>query len=194
MTVGRAHRLRIESLFGSDVMGRGVPGAACLDSTVRVVNAALPKGLRGAIRCLAFGATTSLNCYNVPAGKGGSHLCNTSRRVTDLLNIPRPAKNVSAKPRPLTEADAVDIWIARWLRTRPRDLVARYGCDNRRLYDIWWGHAFPASRARAEKVFAERYPEAVERTAFGYRRIPLGKAQDPRQPGLFDLLEKRRPT
>jgi hypothetical protein len=122
----------------------------------------------------------------------------TSRQaVTDLLNMPeassaKPAKSALAKPRSLTEADAVDIWIARWLRTRPRDLVARYHCDNRRLYDIWWGHAFPASRARAEKVFAERYPDAVERTSFGYRRIPLGKAQDPRQPGLFDLLERPR--
>ena len=116
------------------------------------------------------------------------------RAVTDLLNIPRPAKCASPKPRPLTEADAVDIWIARWLRTRPKDLVARYRCDNRRLYDIWWGRAFPASRARAEKVFAERYPEAVERTTFGYRRIPLGKAHDPRQAGLFDELETRRPS
>jgi hypothetical protein len=121
--------------------------------------------------------------------------------VTDLLNIPRfdqvAVKATAAKSRALTEADAVDIWIARWLRTRPRDLVARYGCDNRRLYDIWWGHAFPASRIRAEKIFAERYPEAVERTSFGYRRIPLGKAQDPRQPGLFDapglLRDLKRP-
>ena len=31
--------------------------------------------------------------------------------------------------RPLTEADAVDIWIARWLRIRRKDLVNRYGCD-----------------------------------------------------------------
>lgn len=115
--------------------------------------------------------------------------------MTDLLDTAPsnpPAKAVAAKVRVLTEADAVDIWIARWLRVRPRDLVARYGCDNRRLYDIWWGTAFPASRGRAEKLFAERYPEAVERTTFGYRRIPLGKATDPRQPGLFDVPERKR--
>jgi hypothetical protein len=29
--------------------------------------------------------------------------------------------------RPLTEADAVEIWIARWLRIRPKSLVQRYG-------------------------------------------------------------------
>ncbi len=112
--------------------------------------------------------------------------------MTDLLNIPQPVTSAPARPRPLTEVDAVDIWIARWLRTRPKDLVARYGCDDRRLYDIWWGKAFPASRGRAEKVFAERYPEAVERTSFGYRRIPLGKAYDPQQPGLFDARERPR--
>lgn len=138
-------------------------------------------------------ALASLNCYNVPAlTPSPTHGTLSRRALTDLLDISRPAKSTSAKLRPLTEADAVDIWIARWLRTRPKDLVARYGCDNRRLYDIWWGHAFPASRARAEKVFVERYPEAVERTSFGYRRIPLGKAQDPRQPGLFDALERQR--
>lgn len=91
----------------------------------------------------------------------------------------------AARPRVLTEADAVDIWIARWLRVRPRDLVRRYGCDARRLYDIWWGHAFPASRAKAQKVFAERYPDAAQSTVFGYRRIPRGRSDDPRQGSLF---------
>jgi hypothetical protein len=35
--------------------------------------------------------------------------------------------------RRLTETDAVGIWIARWLRIRRKDLIARYGCDPRRL-------------------------------------------------------------
>jgi hypothetical protein len=110
--------------------------------------------------------------------------------VTDqpsaLVDLAAPAPKAVAKSRVLNEADAVDIWIARWLRVRPKDLVQRYGCDTRRLYDIWWGKAFPASRARAQKLFAERYPEATERTVFGYRRIPRGTLHDPRQPGLFD--------
>ncbi len=50
--------------------------------------------------------------------------------------------------RPLTEADAVDIWIARWLRIRRKDLVRRYGCDPRRLYEIWEGTAFPKRAPR----------------------------------------------
>ena len=72
----------------------------------------------------------------------------------------------------LTEADAVEIWIARWLRIRRKDLMARYGCCSSRLYEIWWGKRFPASREKAAKLFRERHPGLVERTSFGYRRIP----------------------
>lgn len=86
------------------------------------------------------------------------------------------------------EADAVEIWIGRWLRIRRKELMARHGCNSSRLYEIWWGERFPASREKAAKVFRERYPGLVERTTFGYRRIPRGKSTiDPRdQPGLFD--------
>jgi len=74
--------------------------------------------------------------------------------------------------RPLTEADAVDIWIARWLKVRRRDLVLRYGCDPRRLYEIWEEARFPGVRARAEEVFAARYPTLVGRIDFGpHRRV-----------------------
>ena len=111
-----------------------------------------------------------------------------SAHVDAIVSAPK----LALKTRVLTEADAADIWIARWLRVRPKDLVMRYGCDTRRLYDIWWGKSFPASRARAQKLFAERYPEATERTVFGYRRIPRGTLHDPRQPGLFD--PPRRPV
>ena len=72
----------------------------------------------------------------------------------------------------LTESDAIEIWIARWLRIRRKDLMARYQCDSSRLYEIWWGERFPASRDKAAKVFRERHPGLVERTSFGYRRIP----------------------
>ena len=89
--------------------------------------------------------------------------------------------------RSLTETDAVEIWIARWLRVRHKDLVARYGCDGRRLYDVWWGVSHPASRAKAEKVFLERYPGLAERTAFGYRRIPRGSDAGDGQRSLFDM-------
>ena len=50
--------------------------------------------------------------------------------------------------RPLTEADAVDIWIARWLRIRRKDLVRRYGCDPRRLYEIWEETRFAGAAPR----------------------------------------------
>jgi hypothetical protein len=75
-----------------------------------------------------------------------------------------------AERRPLTESDAVDIWIARWLKIRRRDLVLRYGCDPRRLYEIWEEARFPGVRAQAEEVFAARYPSLVGRVDFGPHR------------------------
>jgi len=50
--------------------------------------------------------------------------------------------------RSLSEADAVDIWIARWLRIRRKDILQRYGCDPRRIYEIWEGIS---TRLRAQR-------------------------------------------
>lgn len=99
----------------------------------------------------------------------------------DLLPADRPA----TPGRPLTEADAIDIWIARWLRVRQKDLLDRYRCDSRRLYEIWWGERFPASRRKAAEKFKQMHPNLAERTIFGYRRIPRGRPADG-QPDLFD--------
>jgi hypothetical protein len=92
--------------------------------------------------------------------------------------------------RALAEADAVDIWIARWLRVRRKELVARYGCDPRRLYEIWEEKRFAGSRDKARALFAERYPGLVDRIDYGlHRRIPRGVPEE-LQPGLFDGLER----
>ena len=107
------------------------------------------------------------------------------RVVTDFpLPIETPVRSGGA-PRPLTEADAIDIWIARWLRVRQKDLLTRYGCDSRRLYEIWWGDRFPVSKRKATDIFRTRYPSLADRTDFGYRRIPRGAA-DPSQADLFE--------
>jgi hypothetical protein len=99
---------------------------------------------------------------------------------------PVPAK-ASSKPL-LKESDAIDIWIARWLRVRRKDLLARYQCDPRRLYEIWWGEKFPASRQKAIAIFSERYPGLTDRIDFGtHRRIPRAIPAE-LQPGLFDGL------
>ena len=89
-------------------------------------------------------------------------------------------------PRRLTEADAIDIWIARWLRVRRRDLLARYACDPRRLYEVWEGIRHPASRKKAIELFSTRYPGLVDRIDYGrHKRVP--RAVPPEiQPGLFD--------
>jgi len=97
------------------------------------------------------------------------------------------ARDESLRPLALGEAEAIEIWIARWLRVRRKDLMARYGCDPRQLYAIWWGEKFPGSREKAEAVFRTRHPGLVDRVSFGYRRIPRGPAREPEeQLSLFE--------
>ncbi len=94
-------------------------------------------------------------------------------------------------PRGLSEANAIDIWIARWLHTRRKDILLRYGCDPRRLYDIWEGRSFPRSRDKALIVFSERFPGlsgGVDTSL--HRRIPR-PGPLPGQPMLFDELPER---
>lgn len=88
------------------------------------------------------------------------------------------------RPAPLTEADAIDIWIARWLRIRPRDLILRYGCDPRRLYEIWQEDRFAGSRAHALQEFAARFPALAGRIDAG-PHVRLPKAAHPDQLQLF---------
>jgi hypothetical protein len=106
----------------------------------------------------------------------GSQVSASSPMAQAALGHPR---------RALTESDAVDIWIARWLRIRRKDILARYGCDPRRLYEVWEGVRFPASREQALAIFSVRYPELADRIDFGpHRRIPRRPPPD-LQPDLF---------
>jgi hypothetical protein len=87
--------------------------------------------------------------------------------------------------RPLTEADAIDIWIARWMRVPRKALLARYGCDPRRLYEIWEETRFAGARAKALERLREMYPGLLERIDPGtHRRVP--RTCHPDQLGLFD--------
>ncbi len=88
--------------------------------------------------------------------------------------------------RALSEQDAVDIWIARWLRIRRKDILQRYGCDPRRIYEIWEGVKHPASRSKALTRFESEYPALMDRVDFGgHRRIPRNEVS-PDQLTLFD--------
>ena len=110
----------------------------------------------------------------------------SSLAISDATNAPAVAAR-DGTLRPLGEAEAVEIWIARWLRVRRKDLVARYGCDPRQLYAIWWGERFPESREKAEAAFRARHPGLVDRVSFGYRRIPRGS--DREAEGQLSLFE-----
>jgi hypothetical protein len=95
-----------------------------------------------------------------------------------------PGMTATHTRRPLTEDDAVDIWIARWLRVRPKELVRRYQCDPRRLYEIWEETRFPGARGKALVLLRARYPYLETRIDPGpHRRISL--QPDPRQLHLF---------
>jgi hypothetical protein len=102
-------------------------------------------------------------------------MIDASFAIAETPNAPLRA----ATTRALSEADAIEIWIARWLRVRRKDLITRYGCDPRQLYAIWWGERFPGSRARAEAAFRDRHPGLTDRVSFGYRRIPRGSFKEP---------------
>lgn len=99
-------------------------------------------------------------------------------------------ENIAAVPRQpkraLSEKDAVDIWIARWLRIRRKDILQRYGCDPRRIYEIWEGVKHPASRSKALTRFESEYPALMDRVDFGgHQRIPRNEVS-PDQLTLFD--------
>ncbi len=111
-------------------------------------------------------------------------------RSQDHTVPPLPSGSTDSRAkRSLAETDAVDIWIARWLRVRRKDLVVRYGCDPRRLYEIWEEKRFPGSRDKARALFAERYPSLVDRTDYGLHRPIHRRVPQELQPGLFDCLE-----
>ena len=102
------------------------------------------------------------------------------------VEVPEAIVITPASRRSLAEADAIDIWIARWLRVRRKELLARYGCDPRRLYEVWEEKRFIGSRDKARALFAERYPGLVNRIDYGrHRTIPRRPPPD-LQPGLFD--------
>ena len=105
--------------------------------------------------------------------------------MNDDRQSSRLGEGPNTASRPLTESDAIDIWVARWLRVRQKDLLVRYNCDSRRLYEIWWGDRFPSSRRKAAERFRELHPSRADRTDFGYRRIPRSGC-DPMQNDLFD--------
>ena len=74
---------------------------------------------------------------------------------------------------PLSERDAIDIWIARWLQVRRKDIVKRYGCDPRRIYEIWEGRKFANAREKALEQFHETHPTLAGQIDFSHhRRIP----------------------
>src|SRR5690606_18996044 len=130
------------------------------------------------------GAIATLLLWPINRGKQPGRQASTSPVHIAMRSLippePRPAQ------RRLTEADAVDIWLARWLRIRRKYLLDRYGCDPRRLYEVWEGKRFPGSRQKALARLAELYPQFAGRIDPGpHRRVPRRPPTD-LQGDLFD--------
>lgn len=106
--------------------------------------------------------------------------------VNAALSAADCAADGPSAPRAIDDREAVEIWIARWLRVPVKSLVERYGCCSTRLYEIWWSERFPASRAEAEAEFRRRYPDRADRTSYGYRRIPRRPIAPEGQLALFE--------
>jgi hypothetical protein len=113
------------------------------------------------------------------------------KRSTEFLMPPpfktRPTPSSAAfnTARSLTEKDAVEIWIARWLRVRPKVLITRYACDPRRIYEIWEGARYPHARAKALAEFSTRYPQLAGHVDCSpHKRLPL-RTRSPDQLSLF---------
>lgn len=104
------------------------------------------------------------------------------------MHLIPPQSSPAHREGPLSEADAVDIWIARWLKVRRKDILARYGCDPRRLYDIWEESRYRGSREKAIEIMRERHPELIGRIDTSpHRRIPRPGPTEG-QASLLDLL------
>jgi hypothetical protein len=102
---------------------------------------------------------------------------------------PLPTQVPEAPARELTAADAVEIWLARWMKTPRKRICARYGCDPRRIYEVWEGTRLPASRALALERLRAEYPGlAASVDSSRHRRIPRG-----RHPGQLELFDPRPP-
>lgn len=107
-----------------------------------------------------------------------------------LFSAKEPARKAAARKVRLSEADAIDVWIARWMRVRRKDILARYGCDSRRLYEVWTGEKHPAAKDKARRRFLAEYPELADRVDFGdHRTIPRGPDPE-RQLVLFDASDR----
>jgi hypothetical protein len=102
--------------------------------------------------------------------------------AASTASAPGPA---GEQRRALTEADAIDIWIARWLRIRRKDLLVRYDCDPRRLYEVWEESRFRGARGKAIAIFTERYPGLVDRIDYG-RHQRISRSVHPDQMSLFE--------
>jgi len=60
-----------------------------------------------------------------------------------------------------SDDQAVDIWISKWLGEKKQALIAKYGENNFRFYEVWTEERNFGTRLKAWALFQQRYPDLV---------------------------------
>lgn len=63
----------------------------------------------------------------------------------------------------LTEDEAIEGTIERWMGAKVRDLSSKYDVDPRRWYEVWQGQVFPDSRKKAYDMLCRLNPEIARK-------------------------------
>lgn len=85
----------------------------------------------------------------------------------------------------VTRDVAKNIWKARWLKRKQRELCAEYDVDPRRLFEVWEEQIHRGSRLEAWAEFVEEYPQLALRVDNSPHRKRLKVVEKPDEPDLF---------
>jgi hypothetical protein len=96
------------------------------------------------------------------------------------------------RPTRLSAKDAIDIWLAHWLKIPHGQIIQRYNVDARRIYEVWWEEAFIGSRQTAWAKLLADHPERA--TSIDNGRLPRFERHPERDqhPSLFATLPEQR--
>lgn len=93
----------------------------------------------------------------------------------------------------LTHSIAKDVWKAKWLGIKLRDLISKYDQDPRRFYEVWEEKCNKGSRLEAFEEFRLEHPKLASATDPSphipkRRVVMLPSRQSPEQQLSFALI------
>ena len=63
-----------------------------------------------------------------------------------------------------SDAEAIEIWIARWNKTKVQDLIAKYKKNTFRFYEVWKEEVNPGTRLKAFEQLKRENPKLASQT------------------------------